>query len=452
MPLASSLNIAAVRHIHLDAVGGAAGDMFVAAMLDALPSLKDRVMADVAAVLPAEAGSAHLSEGTSGAMAVLRFGLKEAPSHDHHHDHFDHDHDHHDHGHHAHGHSHGDHHHHHHHHHGPDEGADHHHHEHGHGPSAHFPDLVALIEAAPLSAGTAAEAVAILSRLAEAESRMHGVRIEDVHFHEIADWDSLLDVVAAGSIAAALPRAAWSVSPLPLGSGLVRTQHGLLPVPAPATAEILKGFSWRDDGVAGERVTPTGAAILAHLINASRSEAAGPLAATGMGAGTRTLPGMPNILRALVFAEGEEPARDDVVVISFDIDDMTGEEIGVAADRLRALPAVIDLSVGNRAGKKNRPLTDFRLLVRPEALPDLRDACFRETSTLGLRWHLEERACLDRREDRLAVEGGQIRRKHAARPFGETTVKAESDDVAGGESLARRRKLKHRAEFGDEPA
>ncbi|MEF2074273.1 LarC family nickel insertion protein [Consotaella aegiceratis] len=419
-------------------------------MLDAFPGLVAQVMTDVSAVLPEAAGVARLEPGTSGSMAVLRFRLDTGESVPHSHGEADGDE-----GGHRHDHSHAGHHHEHHHH---EHDADHRHGDGGdgphHGPSSRFPDLCARIRQVNLHAGTAERAIAILTRLAEAESRMHGVPLSEVHFHEIADWDSLMDVVAAGSIAAALDGARWSVSDLPRGNGLVRTQHGLLPVPAPATAAILEGFSWRDDGIGGERVTPTGAAIVAHLVDplASRAGAGGRMAASGMGAGTRTLPGMPNILRVLAFAAEAAPADEEVFVLSFDIDDMTGEEIGVATERLRDLPGVIDLTIGQRAGKKSRPVVDFRLLVAADALSAVKDACFAETSTLGLRWRREVRACLRRRADAVDVEGAAIRRKHVARPFGGETVKAESDDLAKGEGLAHRRRLKALAERDEDPA
>ena len=447
-------------HIHLDAVGGVAGDMFVAAMLDALPELRTRVMADLAAVLPADCGRPALSEGTSRGIAVCRLALVEAgrmdatvhddageplpdrtQQHPHHHsdDHHSHGHHHHDHHHHDHA-SHGDH--------------DHHHgQDHGGGAPVHFPELVRMIEAAPLAAGTAMHAVAVLRRLAEAESRMHRVAIDQVHFHELADWDSLMDVVAAGSIAAALEDCGWSVSDLPKGRGRVRTQHGLLPVPAPATAEILRGFRWHDDGVAGERVTPTGAAIVAHLVGDGRADATVPtgvLRASGIGAGTRDLPGMPNILRALVFAiEPKTSAADDVVVVEFDVDDMTGEEIAVAADRLRGTDGVVDLTIGVRAGKKGRPVSDFRLLLRPDARDAVATACFSETSTIGLRWRVEPRMCLVRRSDTVTIDGAELRCKWTARPGGET-VKVESDDLRGFDGLSVRRDVKARCEHKDD--
>ncbi|UEM21996.1 LarC family nickel insertion protein [Skermanella mucosa] len=387
-----------LRHIHLDAVGGIAGDMFVAALVDAVPVLRDRVLDDAAAVLPPRAGTPVFSTGASAGISVLRFGLEG----------------------------------------GRDGGHDHHE---GYGSYRH---MAGLIREARLSEGTAGHAVAILTLLAEAEAAIHGVPVEQVHFHEIGDWDSLMDVVAAGSVAAAL-ESTWSVSDLPLGGGRVRAAHGMLPVPAPATARLLEGFDWRDDGVSGERVTPTGAAILRHLVKGP-GRPGGRLKATGSGAGTRELPGMPNILRALVFDTAAAESRNigqEVAVLSFDVDDMTGEEIGVAADRLRALDGVLDLALAPLAGKKGRPLTGFRLLVRPDALAPVRERCLLETSTIGLRWRTERRTVLSR-----VSSGETVRVKRVERPGGATTAKAESDDLAGIDGLAARRACKAEAESG----
>ena len=223
-------------HVHLDPVGGIAGDMFVAAMLAARPDLEGRVLADVAAVLPAGVGGARLAEVLSGGIAARHFALASvkpaasaADSHPHGVGHHHHGHHHHHHGdEHEHGHGHG---------HGHDHqhggmpaasGGAHYHDEHAHG-SGTFAGMRKTIRAAGLSPGTAEAAVSILTILAEAEARMHRMPVEEVHFHEIGDWDSLMDVVAAGSIAAALEGASWSVAPLPLGGGLVRTggrRHG----------------------------------------------------------------------------------------------------------------------------------------------------------------------------------------------------------------------------------
>lgn len=445
-----------MRRIHLDAVGGVAGDMFVAALLDAFPGLTPRVLADAGAVLPEGAGTPVLREGLSGGIAARRFGLEGEDAHAHAHAHA-----------HSHSHTHDAH---------PpsvldpatqastgvgaeglgpwvepgDEGGC----EHAHAPHAHshphagtYRDMRARIAAAPLSAGTAEHACAILALIAEAEAAIHRVAVDEVHFHEIADWDSLLDVVAAGSLAAALDGTEWTVSPLPLGGGLVKTQHGLLPVPAPATTSILAGFDWREDGVAGERVTPTGAAILKHLARSGRP-AGGRLVASGTGAGTRDLPGLPNVLRALVFelapAEGDALAGDVVTVLECEIDDMTGEEIGTATALLRGQAGVLDVSLGPRFGKKGRPMMALRLLVRPDCTQAVARACFAQTSTLGLRIREESRLTLTRAAG--AVDGVAVKR--AARPGG-ATVKAESDALTGATLMARRAQ-KQRAERGDE--
>ena len=410
------------RHVHLDAVGGVAGDMFVAAMLDALPDLEARVRADLAAVLPVAAGQIDITRGTSGGLAVRRFAVVSQPDRDDH----------------PHGHTHD------------------HHHDHGHSqepedgarPSApvRYDDIVALIRAASLAPGSAEEALGILRRLGEAESRVHGVPLSAVHFHEIADWDSLADVTAAGSIIAALGESTWSVSDLPRGGGRVRTRHGLLPVPAPATALLLEGFRLTDDGVVGERVTPTGAAILAHLVDPdARPPVSARLLASGLGAGTRELPGMPNILRAMVHDRAARPtsARDAISVVAFDVDDMTGEEIGHAAERLRAASGVFDLALASHLGKKSRPLTTFRLLVDPARRDEVVDLCLVETSTIGVRWHLAERRVLDRRAETAAGSSGPLRLKAVTRPDGSVTRKVEADDISRLDGLAARRKAAH---------
>jgi uncharacterized protein (TIGR00299 family) protein len=408
--------------IHLDLVGGLAGDMFVAAMVDALPALKAPVLAELAAVQPAGKPGPGFSEASSGGLRAQCFGLaresRQAPYRA-----------------------------------APARGA-------GAATGMTQADeqagtaytlLRRRLAEAPLTPPTREHALALLALLADAEARVHGIPVDEVHFHELADWDSLLDVVAAGCIAAQLDGARWTASALPLGGGTVRTAHGLLPVPAPATSLLLTGYPWHDDGIAGERVTPTGAAILRHLVPASQCGArrdAGCLLNVGSGAGTRALPGLPNILRALVLERGaaSDADADVVTVLEFDVDDMTGEEIAVAADRLRAEPCVIDVSVGTRHGKKGRPLADFRLLVQPHAADAIAQACFTETSTLGLRWREEHRRVLHRTEVTATIDGATVSAKVAVRPGGERTAKAAQDDVVATAGLGERRRTRATAE------
>jgi uncharacterized protein (TIGR00299 family) protein len=388
-----------MMHVHLDAVGGIAGDMFAAAMLDAFPDLVARVMGDVSVIVPPMAGIPRLTSGASAAIACKRFGLEPGFAT-------------------ALG--------------GPRRGRR----------LERFADLRTEIADADLSPGTADAAIAILTLMAEAESQIHGLPIEDVHFHELADWDSVLDVVAAGSISAGLGADRWSISSLPRGAGLVSTQHGLLPVPAPATTLLLTGFEFRDDGIGGERVTPTGAAIVKFLAPKQTGGGEGRLVASGTGAGTRELRGLPNILRVLAF-DDFQARTDRVSVIAFEVDDMTGEEIGAAVEALRGLAGVLDVSLVAMSGKKHRPVTGFRLIVRPDAAEMVGTACFAMTSTIGLRVQDQMRRVLPRSED--LVDGVGIKR--VERPGRERTVKAESDDITGL-SLAARRRTRRRIEGG----
>jgi uncharacterized protein (TIGR00299 family) protein len=381
--------------IHLDALGGIAGDMFVASLLDARPDLVEAVIRDVMAVLPPDVGLPVLTPGQSGGIAALRFGLQ-APKIA-----------------------------------KPDRGTASHHH------GTTYASLRDRLDSPALSEGAAREARAILRLLAEAEAAVHNMPLDQVHFHEVGDWDSLVDVVAAGSLIARLAPAVWTVSEVPRGAGTVRTQHGLLPVPAPATLRLLVGFRWRDDGVPGERVTPTGAAILRHLLGAAPevAAAAGRLVALGTGAGTRDLPGMPNILRVTIYEDAVAATAESVEVLTFDIDDMTGEEIAIAAVRLRDETGVIDLGLLTLTGKKSRPAVRFELLIRPDALDRVARAVFLQTATLGLRHRHERRKILPRE---LVTRAG-LAGKSVRRPDGSTTTKIESDALTRFATLRERR-------------
>jgi uncharacterized protein (TIGR00299 family) protein len=394
--------IAQGMHIHIDPVGGAAGDMFIAAMLHARPELVARVLGDVAAVLPADVGRARLSEHMASGISAQRFQLDLAAGGS-----------------------------------ATRQGLD----------TTHAA-MRKTLQAADLSPGTAEAACAILYRLAQAEARVHDIPIDRVHFHEIADWDSLMDVTAAGSICAALDGATYSLGALPLGGGLVDTAHGKLPIPAPATALILEGYDWHDDGIPGERVTPTGAAILAHVTQGSHGQRPpGRLTCTGSGAGTREMTGVPNILRVSLFMRNDtRMTQDSLIQLACDIDDMTGEETGAAIDLLRADEGVVDLIVLQAQGKKSRPVTRLELLVHPDHADALAARIFDLTSTLGVRRSVIDRIVLQRTEE-TGPQG--MRRKRAHRPAGHETLKVESDDLDGAPTLAARRHRAAQAESDD---
>ena len=380
----------AATHIHLDPVGGIAGDMFVAALLDKFPDLTGRVMQALRCSGLDDSVTVAARPFDDGVLTGTRFHVSKGGDEA------------------SHAEAHGDHH-------------EHHHHEH-----THWAALRAELEASDLPEGGKRHAIGIFTELAKAEARVHGKPVEDVAFHEVGNWDSVADIVAAATLIEALSPATWSIGSLPIGHGRVRTAHGDLPIPAPATTLLLDGFAFHDDGREGERVTPTGAAILRYLAPASDVGAAPRmLQCSGHGFGTRRLQGMSNVLRVLAFAPVTEDSADSVAVIRFEIDDQSGEELAVALDQIRAVPGVIDATQSMALGKKGRMMASVQVLAKPERMDAVCDECFRQTTTLGLRTRIDARRVLARRD----VRADALRVKLAVRP-GETTAKAEMDDVA----------------------
>lgn len=371
------------RLIRIDPLGGVAGDMMVAALLDAFPE-HESALADALACLPLPPPvSWRIEQGTFSGFQGKRFHVAAASDH---------------------------------------EAHSHH----------HYGDLVELIGHCGLPPGVASRALAIYALLADAEATVHGVTRRQVAFHEVGAWDSVIDVVAVAALLEAIGDTEWLCGSLPMGSGRVHTDHGWVSVPAPATSELLAGMPVHDDGVAGERITPTGASILRHLDCHFDTRCAGRLLGSGTGFGSRELPGRANALRLLVL-EGTERAsgfcHDRVVQAVFDVDDQTPEDIAIAVDLLRDMPGVLDLSQDTRASKKGRLGFRIELLAQPEHVDDILEACFRQTTTLGIRYHDVERALLTREHGEAATRHGSIRVKTAFRPSGDTR-KAEADDIA----------------------
>lgn len=401
-------------HVHLDPLGGIAGDMFVAAMLDAFPAT-EAVLAGQLAAFAQELGfEARRLDHHDGVLAGARWLVKlfDAQGHAHDHDHG---------GHHAHG----------------------HHKGHGH---RHWADIQAMLRDSSLAPAVQERAIAMFALLAEAEASVHRVPVDEVAFHEVGAVDSIADLVGAAILIEAVGAASWSVGPVPLGGGRVRTAHGWLPVPAPATALLLEGFACIDDGIGGERVTPTGAAILRHLCPPStpiRSQ--GVLRAGGHGFGTRRLQGTSNCLRLLSFEMDEKGSDEAVAVIGFEVDDQPAEDLAIGLERLRALPSVLDVLQAPVMGKKGRLATHVQVLATVAGREEAIRACFLETTTIGLRHQVVARRVLAREAGRV----DQLRVKRVTRPDGAVTVKAEADDLAVGDRLARAR-LRRRA--GEDPA
>ncbi len=401
-------------HIHLDPVGGMAGDMFVAAMLDAFPALEAGVINAVrAAGLPDRFRCdliAHADHALTGKrFLVVETAPREGPGPAHQ-DHQAHAHD-------------------------P---------EHGHKP---FSVIRSALTAAPLDSGVRDHALSIFTALAEAEAQVHGATTDTVSFHELGEWDSIADIVAAAMIIHALAPATWTVGPLPLGAGFVKSAHGLLPVPAPATVLLLRGLVVRDDGIGGERVTPTGAAIARRLMSlpgaAPRERR---MRSTGLGFGTRTLPGVSNCVRALVFDSTKPTGRgDQVTSIEFEVDDQTPEDLAIGLDHVRAHPQVLDVLQTPGLGKKGRVAISVRVLCRPEAEEGVADLCFQETTTLGLRLLDIRRHTLPRSRRTVNVGDRRVDTKAAERGS-HVTAKAETESLREVAGHHERERLRRAAE------
>jgi uncharacterized protein (DUF111 family) len=284
--------------------------------------------------------------------------------------------------------------------------------------------------------------------LAEAEARVHGTIPDHVSFHEVGAWDSIADIVAAAWLIKTIGATRWTVGALPLGSGRVRSAHGLLPVPAPATALLLEGFTTIDDGIPGERVTPTGAAILRYLCpleDAPRIPRR--LVASAHGFGTKRFQGISNCLRLLAFeaTDAASTTTDRIAVLECEIDDQTGEDLAQAIDNLRSRKGVLDIIQAPVFGKKGRMMTHLRILAEEALQDEIVSAVFDETTTIGLRRSLVERSILTRETATVESGGRTFRLKVAHRPSGDT-VKVEADDVAGTDGSGSRNRLRRTAE------
>jgi uncharacterized protein (TIGR00299 family) protein len=284
-------------------------------------------------------------------------------------------------------------------------------------PHRHYGDIVAMITASTLAEPVRARALRIFARLAEAEATVHGVGVEQVHFHEVGAVDAIIDIVGTAIGLEYLGVSRLFAAPLPLGSGFVETAHGRLPVPAPATAELLSGLRVHNDIGPGERVTPTGAAIVAAL--AER----GPLPElrierTGSGAGSKDFPDRPNILRAILGSADPAPVDDQVLVVETNLDDCSPEILGHAMERLLAAGA-LDVWFTPIQMKKNRPAVLLSLLTVASESARLVDIVLTETTAIGVRTYPVRRTVCQRRIEERTTPLGPVRFKvssHGEKP------------------------------------
>jgi uncharacterized protein (TIGR00299 family) protein len=428
--------------IHLDPLGGLSGDMFVAALLDAFPESWPQVEQAIASLnLGAEAECrlmAHRDPSFVGRRFIVGQDQTGDPP--------------------------------------PSPRRAHRHGDRSHARNgsgreparAHEPHdghsawaaIRAWLDRSPLDLDVKTHAIAIFELLAQAEAEVHGVEVDSVTFHEVGAVDSIVDIVAAAQLIALIRADRWTSAPLPIGSGRIDSAHGVLPIPAPAAALLMRGLPVIDDGVPGERVTPTGAALAAYLIDAGAplGGGIGRLTRSGVGFGARSLPGVSNCLRALAFEEATAAApgpigRRRLAVVAFEVDDQCPEDLAAGLDHIRALQGVFDVTQGAVVGKKGRMAAHVQVLAAPLELEKVIAACFEETTTIGLRYQLTEGAVLSRRLDTVETGGETVRVKIADRPGGAQSAKAEAADVARHRGhIARARLRRKAAELALDPA
>ena len=285
-----------------------------------------------------------------------------------------------------------------------------------------------LIEGSGLSAEVKARSIAIFSKLAEAEGKIHGVSPEDVHFHEVGAVDSIVDVVAAAVATCHLEIDDFVCSVVPLGRGLTHSLHGVLPVPAPATLELLKGFPVEDAGLEAENVTPTGAAILSALVTQRGEAPAMRIERTGYGAGTLEFPDRPNVLRIVLGESAPALGHERMLVMETQIDDMNPEIYDYVLDLLFAAGAR-DVTLSPVQMKKNRPGTLLRIVAEPGLRDVLAEIVLRETSTLGVRCYMVDRLVLRRETLKLKTRFGVLTVKVAEEPGGRKRATPEYDEA-----------------------
>lgn len=425
-----------MRMIYLDCISGIAGDMALSALVD-LGADPDYVIRHLKG-LPIDQFTMEFEKvdrrGITAKWLRLSFDpiadgghghTHDEHSHDHHHHEHDHSHDHHhepnhehshDHHHeHSHDHQHDHHHHHNHshdHHHNHVHSHEHSHEEHHHHEHRKASDIIRMIENSELPVRVKERSLTIFHLIAEAEGKIHGMDPADVHFHEVGAMDSIIDIIGVCLALESLDVGKIVVSPVPTGTGKLRMAHGLYPIPAPATAELLCGVPLSSFTAKGELTTPTGAGIVKALAAEFGELPAGTIDRIGYGAGTKNFD-HPNVIRAVLYQQEQKPqAEEKIMIIEAQVDDSTGETLGYAMEKLFEAGA-LDVYHTPVYMKKNRPGVLITVLCLPVNHMRCEDILLAETSTFGVRRSEWQRRILDRQWIQVDTSFGSIRVKQA---------------------------------------
>lgn len=297
----------------------------------------------------------------------------------------------------------------------------------------HLHHIVDIIENSTLTVGVKERSIAIFGRMAAAEARVHGIDVKKVHFHEVGAMDAIIDVVGACIAFEILRIENFACSKIHVGSGFVEMEHGKFPVPPPAVAELLAGKPIYSTEIAGELITPTGAAIISTVCDSYGVIPEMSVETTGYGAGSRVYDGFPNVVRIMIgeMAPNElVPPHDEerFVILESNLDDLSPQIIGHVMERAFEYGAS-DCWFTPIQMKKNRPATLISILCRRELKTAMTDLLFKETSTLGIRYRDVEREVLDREMVMVNTAYGQVKVKLGRRKGVVVNAMPEYDDV-----------------------
>lgn len=293
-------------------------------------------------------------------------------------------------------------------------------------PARGLQDVAALLEASSLPVTVTDKAARIFERLAHAEARVHGTSVEKVHFHEVGAVDAIVDIVGAVLALESLGVERVVCSPVPVGSGTVTCAHGVLPVPAPATAELLRGVPTARSDEVGELTTPTAAAVLTTLADDFGPMPSLTISAIGYGAGTREGAKLPHLLRVLVGEVSGDGEVDEIAVVETNLDDASPELVAHCMERALEAGALDTYAVPIHM-KKSRSGVVLTVLCRLEQVPAMERVLFAETPTFGVRRHTVARAKMQRRHETVTTPYGDVRIKVGERE-GVVTASPEYED------------------------
>lgn len=398
-----------MKTLYLDCGMGAAGDMLTAALLELLPDRNSFMQELNSLGIPGVkvTDEAVSKCGIGGTHITVKINDEEESEEMHHHEH---EHSHHDHEH-EHPHSHG---------------TEHHHHSGLH-------EVEHIIGHLPIAENVKGDIIAVYNLIAEAESKAHGVPVTDIHFHEVGTMDAIADVTAVCMLMNKLSPDQVIVSPIHVGSGQVKCAHGILPVPAPATAYILRDVPIYGGEIKAELCTPTGAALLKHFATSFGNMPVMKTQAIGYGMGKKDFEAA-NCVRALLGETGS--GGDTIIELSCNIDDMTAEAIGFAMDAffVAGAPEVYTIPIGM---KKSRPGTLLCVMCREADKDEMIKLIFKHTTTIGVRENIFTRYTLGRTFSTVHTFLGDVRKKISS-GYGVTREKYEYDDVA---AIARQQQI-----------